>query len=64
MNCYLREKNSSKNQTFEHIIIILLDNYIPKKTKESSLLFDSPGLAYRPRGGLGYTDITGKLHVS
>jgi len=47
---------------FMGIFFQTIDNYIPKKTKESSLLFDSPGLAYRPRGGLGYTDITGKLH--
>jgi len=46
---------------FIGIFFQTIDNYIPKVKSESSLLFDSPGLAYRPRGGLGYEDNQKKI---
>jgi len=42
---------------FMGIFFQTIDLYVPKKIHDSSLLWDSPGLGYRPSGGLGYQSI-------
>eukprot|EP00088_Acartia_fossae_P014187 TRINITY_DN17568_c0_g1_i1.p1 TRINITY_DN17568_c0_g1~~TRINITY_DN17568_c0_g1_i1.p1 ORF type:complete len:361 (-),score=43.30 TRINITY_DN17568_c0_g1_i1:95-1177(-) len=44
---------------FMGIFFQTIDLYIPKLRHESSLIWDSPGLGYRPAGGLGYQTIHG-----
>lgn len=37
-----------------------LDLYVPKMKQEDSLIWDSPGLGYRPAGGLGFEGLKGE----